>query len=96
MFISLLIVGLCLVGWSGALVLIRQSYSLNRLFVVLIMSIWLYVSVVLLIISLNPPLWIWLGMGFAPIALIAYGYRYYDEKQKLDKPKNDDKSKRVS
>jgi Ca2+/Na+ antiporter len=92
---GLLIFIVCLLGWFGSVVLIRQSYSLNRLFVFLIMSIWLYVSFALLVISSQPPLWVWLGLGFIPIFLIAYGYRYYEKKQELEKAKNDDKIKRV-
>lgn len=83
MTLAFAIFTICLMGWGGSLYLMRQTRTLNRLFLFLVMSIWTYVSFAIWIISLDPPLWTWLLLGLIPVFAVAYGYRYYEAKQKL-------------
>lgn len=69
---------LCLLGWMGALLLLRKRRTFYRWFFVLLMSIWLYISVMLLIFALNAPLYCLLGCGLLPVLAVAYGYRVFD------------------
>lgn len=85
---------LCLLGWLGALRLLHQKRTLAHIFGALIMSVWLYVSLMLILFTLEPPLEVWLAFGAAPVFLIAYGYRLYEHYQGQGKGKNDHKNKR--
>lgn len=94
MSIELIIFVACLTGWLGAL---RWWYDarreLPRIFAVLLMSVWLYVSVMLVVFTWNPPLEILLFLGMLPVVVIAYGYRLYEHYAQREKVKNEEKRK---
>lgn len=84
---------LCLLGWLGAMRLLYVARSLPRIFGALIMSVWLYISVILVLISWNAALEVMLFFGVLPVVMVAYGYRVYDHYEKQAKLKNDQKLK---
>jgi len=78
-------------GWSGSLYLLQQERTFNRWFLVLIMSVWFYISIVVVVVSFNPPITVWLCLGGLPLAIIAYGYRLYDYRVKMaESPETDE------
>jgi predicted lysophospholipase L1 biosynthesis ABC-type transport system permease subunit len=89
--LEFLIFALIFAGWLGALRLLQQKRNLARIFGVLMMSVWLYVSLLLLVFTFAPPLEIWLLLGAAPVFVIAYGYRLYEHYGQRNKRKNDHK-----
>jgi len=78
---------LCSIGWIGTGYLVVQRRSLIRWGFFLLMSVWLYTSVMLLVFATQPPLWLMLSLGFLPVACIAYGYRLYDHYSQREKSK---------
>lgn len=70
---------LCALGWAGSLALLRARRTFYRWFLVLLMSIWLYVSLMLLLVFVvQPPLYCLLGCAGLPLFVVAYGYRVFD------------------
>lgn len=91
MAISVLLFFSCFAGWLGSLRLFLEKQSLPRIFGVLIMSIWTYITLVLFIIdAFAPPFMVLLILGLIPVFAVAYGYRLYDHY----KGRNPRKSKR--
>lgn len=74
---------LCAVGWVGALRLFLLRRSLPRIFGLLIMSIWLYVSVMLVLFTFAFAIEWMLCFAALPIFVVAYGYRVYEHRQNL-------------
>lgn len=79
--------GLCAVGWLGTGYLVYQKRSLYRWGFFLLMCVWLYISVVLVIFTFNPPLPVLLIIGLIPVIGVAYGYRLYDHYSEREKAK---------
>lgn len=84
---------LCLLGWLGALYLLYREQTITRLFGLLMMSVWLYMSVELMMWSARLPLHFMMGMGLLPILLVLVGFRVYDRSREREKIKNDEKAK---
>lgn len=73
----LLLIG-CLAGWgiSGALLLWRPGFV--RLGFFLLMCVWLYISLMLVIVAGGAPLPTLLFCGALPFLLVAAGYGLYE------------------
>jgi len=80
---------LCGLGWVGAARLVYVRRTLPRIFGLLLMSIWLYVSLMLVLFAMQPALEVLLFFGLLPIVVVAYGYRLYDHYSSTAKSKND-------
>lgn len=77
----------CMLGLAGAYRLYRQKPNIPRIFGVLLLGVWSYVSLVLLIISwFSPSLTVMLFLGALPVFVVAYGYRYYEHKYGKPQP----------
>lgn len=85
----------CLLGWAGTVRLIWSRRTLITMLLFVMMTVWLYLSGVLILLTLNPPLEIWLLLGILPVIVVAYGYRIYDHRVKDNKVKRDDSDQRA-
>ncbi|MAU10891.1 MAG: hypothetical protein CL607_13800 [Anaerolineaceae bacterium] len=85
---ELLIFAICLLGWLGMAYLVYQKRSLFRWGFFILVSVWLYISIVLVIFTLSPPLPVLLIVGLIPVFGVAYGYRLYDHYSTREKEKN--------
>ena len=92
--IELILFLACASGLAGTIYLYRQKRNLPRLFGTLLMATWTYITLILLLIRwLSPSLPLMLLLGALPVFVVAYGYRYYEEKYGKPQPtkrKNDD------
>jgi len=84
---------LCLLGWLGTLFLLYQQQSLTRLFMMMMMSVWLYMSIELMMWAAGLPLISMMTMGLLPIFFVLVGFRVYDRMREREKRKNDEKIK---
>jgi CHASE2 domain-containing sensor protein len=84
----------CAAGLAGTYHLYNQKRNISRLFATLLMSAWTYMTFVLMLIEvLSPSLPLMLFLGGLPVFVVAYGYRYYEQKYgkpQATKRKNDD------
>ena len=84
---ELLIFVVCVLGWLGMAYLVYQKRSFYRWGFFILMSVWLYISAVLVIFTMNPSLPVLLIIGLIPVVGVAYGYRLYDHYSTREKPK---------
>lgn len=84
---ELVVFVMCSIGWVGTGYLLLQKRTLIRWGFFLLMSVWLYTSVMLLVFATQPPLWLMLFLGILPVLCIAYGYRLYDHYSQREKIK---------
>jgi Ca2+/Na+ antiporter len=89
----ILIFLVCLLGWLGALYLVYKQRTIMRLFGLLMMSIWLYMSIELMLWSARLPLLFLMSLGILPILFVMIGFKVYERSRELEKAKNDDKRK---
>ena len=64
---ELLIFAICMLGWLGMAYLVYQKRSLFRWGFFILVSVWLYISIVLVIFTLSPSLPILLIVGLIPV-----------------------------
>lgn len=94
MTFEVILFAICLLGWLGALRLIWSRRTLVTLLLFVMMTVWLYLSGVLILLTLSPPLEIWLLLGILPVIVVAYGYRIYDHRVKDKKAKRENSGTR--
>lgn len=71
--------------WFFAVYAYQQNRSFNRLFVLLLMTIIVYLSLAITIFaSFELSLPFILCMGALPVLVVAYGYRYYEHRYQMN------------